>query len=70
MTSKHIKRVDVAKELVAAQERIKELEAIHTLARRFLATDGLGLKDTQKNAVFLYADWLVETLLPRADTKG
>lgn len=30
----------------------------HDLARKFLATDGLKLKDAQKTAVFLFADWL------------
>lgn len=31
---------------------------IHDLAREFLATDGLKLKDTQKAAIFIFADWV------------
>jgi hypothetical protein len=30
----------------------------HDQAREYLATDGLKLSDTQKKAIFEYADWL------------
>jgi hypothetical protein len=33
---------------------------IHDLAREFLATDGLKIRDTQKAGIFLFADWLLE----------
>lgn len=32
---------------------------IYTLARQYLSTEGLKLKDPQKRAVFEFADWLL-----------
>jgi hypothetical protein len=53
---------ETLKELAAelSELRTRAEANIHDLAREYLATDGIKIRDTQKEGVFLFADWLLE----------